>query len=221
MSNSGLFKKKTEPKNEPKTSVELQTNNKDAVDKPSSTFSFKAKKKTENTTKISQNRTKKSGTGKSTVDDEVAGLLGEGVSQTGTDEQLTPEVRIVDAEETDIAESEIVSALEAPTEFAHKKQPDSYNNKILTGIKESLALVADNIDDKQIVGDAIYNLMQQIRTDPTLADMLEPEDYGIMARGLRESYDVVVTVKQEKVKKKTSSAIKVDEVSALLGEITV
>jgi len=201
MGNSNLFNKKKEV----------------AVTEPKKTgFSFKANGKDKTTSpepaKVPE-----------TVDDEVATLLGEATPQSV--EEITPEKAfnsIIDWEEDKAAsKGEIQSQLEAPIEFAHEDQPETYDNTVLGKIKESLALVKDNINDEQIVGDAIYNLMQQMKEEPALADMLEPEDYGIMSRGLRESYHIVVTVKETKAKSKTKSALKVDEVTALLGEIQV
>lgn len=107
---------------------------------------------------------------------------------------------------------EKAAALEAPEEFAHSSMPDNFNPQEMEELQGILSLLRENLDDKNIVGNAVHNLMHKLREDPKFEKMMLPEDFGLMVRGLRGAYGVTVATKSANKSKRSKSTESVDDV---------
>lgn len=107
-------------------------------------------------------------------------------------------------------------------EFNSEDQPDEFQQAEIDNIREKLQLLEDNIDDKDIVQNALKIILTRTHEHEFLQGIFHPEDLGIMVRAMRESYGVTVTVKKQRSTKRKQVAQDVadvmDEISDL-GEI--
>ena len=106
-------------------------------------------------------------------------------------------------------------------EFNSPEQKEAFEKQEMENIKEALKILEDSLDDKELVSDAVRYIFQHVQQHPFLADMLAPEDIGLMVRGLRNSYASVVAKKSERSNKRATNAAKVDEIAKELGDFTL
>lgn len=112
--------------------------------------------------------------------------------------------------------------LEAPREFSHESQPDKLTPKEVAEFRECIELLENNLDHKEIVGNAITNLLKKLNEREQYRELLLPEDCDTMVKALRESYGVAITIKSSKTKKKTAKAEELGKIEAdLLGGMEI
>jgi len=87
-------------------------------------------------------------------------------------------------------------------EFNSPDQPNAFPEIDVISFKEALEILANNIDNKEIVGQATSNILQLIQNNENVKAMLQPEDINLMVKGLRESYGTAI-VKKSARKEKT------------------
>lgn len=109
-------------------------------------------------------------------------------------------------------------------EFNSEDQADKFQQAEIDNIREKLQLLEDNIDDKDIVQNALKIILTRTHEHEFLQGIFHPEDLGLMVRAMRESYGVTVTVKKQRSTKRKQVAQDVsdvmDEISDL-GEIEI
>jgi len=111
------------------------------------------------------------------------------------------------------------------THFTHPTQPDNLPLTAEEDLKKSIKMLVDNFNDRPLVGQAISHIMQTLQEKPQLQELLAPEDYQAMVRGLRECYGTAVREKQQKTAKRETKAKEKSEVAgeldAIMAELNV
>ena len=82
-------------------------------------------------------------------------------------------------------------------------------------------ILKDNINNKEMVGNAIRIVMTKIQEQERYREILAPDDIGLMVDGLRNSYGVALNIKQGKASKRAQKAKLVDDVAANLGDLEI
>lgn len=107
---------------------------------------------------------------------------------------------------------DVSQSLTLPTDsFNHPSQPSNFALDQMTAIKNSIAVLAANIEDKNIVSDAIRNVLLTMMQNPETAELIEAGDIQMMTRGLRASHGAVLAVKQTRKKTTTAKAQRIDD----------
>lgn len=102
-------------------------------------------------------------------------------------------------------------------EFQFPHQPEAYTPEQVGQIKGALELLANSMNNREMVGQSVYHLLHQIKQNPKLSAILAPEDLGLMVRGLRQSYGVVV---QKKTENRSKRQAKVEDVDKLVDDLS-
>lgn len=124
--------------------------------------------------------------------------------------QPTPPVPEIPAAPTSLIDAS--QSLTLPTDsFNHPSQPSSFALDQMTAIKNSIAVLSANIEDKNIVSDAIRNVLLTMMQNPETAELIEAGDIQMMTRGLRASHGAVLTVKQTRKRTTTAKSQRIDE----------
>jgi len=113
------------------------------------------------------------------------------------------------------------SEAESAKEFQSPDQPDVYTDIHVKDLQDALSILKNSIGNKELITDALKNIMLHLSQHTFLAKILLPEDCQLMTRSLRESYGVVIAKKQTKKTKKTASAAEVDEVMEGLADLDI
>lgn len=133
--------------------------------------------------------------------------------------EVQPEEGVADSLQETVTPSfsEAVSA----KEFQSPDQPDEYNDEHVRELKQALSILEQSIDNKELVADALKNIMVNIKQHVFLKDILLPEDCQLMVRGLRESYGVTIAKKQKKKGKRETTAKDVEAVMEQLADLDI
>jgi len=111
------------------------------------------------------------------------------------------------------------SEKEAAKDFQSADQPDQYTDIHVAEFKQALDILKRSIGHKELVADALKNIMVSLKKHSFLSDILLPEDCQLMVAGLRESYGVTIAKKQTKKKKRESNEQDVDAVLDQLADV--
>jgi len=106
-------------------------------------------------------------------------------------------------------------------EFQAPDQPDGYNEEIVVKLKDSLDVLINSIDNKELVGDALKQIMLNLKRYPFLIDVMHPEDCNLMVRAVRESYGVTLAKKQTRSTKRATTSKEVEDVLDILGDVEI
>ena len=104
-------------------------------------------------------------------------------------------------------------------EFTHESQPEAYSDKHVRALKDALENLAGAFQFPEQIPDAIRLVGNQIREHPALCKIMAPEDWGLMVRGMRESYAVVIQKKDDRRGKKAEKAADEAEADKILAEL--
>lgn len=101
--------------------------------------------------------------------------------------------------------------------------PDALSDCIddVESVRDSIDILISSMDQPDMVKAAIINVMQQLKGNPALQEILQPEDLGLMVRGLRTCYGVTIAKKGERKTKKVATNQRVEEVVAQLGDFQI
>jgi len=88
-------------------------------------------------------------------------------------------------------------------------------------MQHGLEVLANQIEHKGDVGEILKNLMMMMHDTPSLAEIIEPKDIGLMVRGLQESYGKVIVKKTVRSKKLRATQLAVQEVADLMAGVTL
>lgn len=145
-----------------------------------------------------------------------------GGAQKDMKEQISTAQSIEAQQLTELAaEVPTSGTLDVPKEFSHESQPDSLTPEQVADFRESITVLENNLDHKELVGNAISNILNKLKENPNFRELLLPEDCGTMVKALRESYGVAVTKKTARVKTKSASAKEVDDIVDSLGDLDI
>lgn len=113
------------------------------------------------------------------------------------------------------------SEKDAAKEYQSADQPDQYTDVYVAELKQALDILKNSIDNKELVADALKNIMTNLKQHSFLSDILLPEDCQLMVAGLRESYGVTIAKKQTKKTKRDATAQDVDAVLDQLSDVDI
>jgi len=111
------------------------------------------------------------------------------------------------------------SEKDAAKDFQSADQPDQYTDVHVKELKQALDILKNSIDNKELVADALKNIMINLKKHTFLSDILLPEDCQLMVIGLRESYGVTIAKKQSKKSKRDATTQDVDQVLDQLADL--
>ena len=109
----------------------------------------------------------------------------------------------------------------AAKDFQSSDQPDQYTDKHVEELKQALDILKNSIDNKELVADALKNIMTNLKRHTFLNDILLPEDCQLMVASLRESYGVTIAKKQTKKTKRDATTQDVDAVLDQLADVDI
>lgn len=85
-------------------------------------------------------------------------------------------------------------------------------------LRNDLTYLANNIEQREIVGQVVRKIAQQLRQTPELTPYMTDADMDLMVRGLRSAYSIAARKKTEKADtKKKGSALDNELAGALAG----
>lgn len=102
-------------------------------------------------------------------------------------------------------------------EYNHESQTDGLTEAAEKEFRDSLSVLHNSFDHKELVAQAIKNVLDTLKKYPQFRAVLAPEDVQLMVRSLRQSYGFVVAEKVEKKEKKATKEKKTSEVLDALG----
>jgi len=133
---------------------------------------------------------------------------------------VQPQTGAVDSMQETAAPS--FSEKDAAKDFQSADQPDEYTDTHVAELKQALDILKGSMGgNKELVADALKNILISLKRHTFLSDILLPEDCGLMVAGLRESYGVTIAKKQTKQKKRDATAQDVDAVLDQLIDIDI
>ncbi len=104
-------------------------------------------------------------------------------------------------------------------EFNSPDQPDAFPEIDVQVFKDALEVLANNIDNKEIVGQATASILQLIQDNENVKAMLQPADINLMVRGLRESYGTAIVKKSAKKEKAVVNEKNVNELMKDMSDL--
>ena len=119
----------------------------------------------------------------------------------------------------DIAISD--SIMPTADEFNDDSQIDAFTEEKVAQMRKGLIFLADQIDNKQEVGEILKNLMMMMHNTPELAEIMQPKDIGLMVRALQENYGRVIVKKNKRSEKRKKNEESLKEIEGLLGDISI
>lgn len=102
--------------------------------------------------------------------------------------------------------------LDAPEEFSHESQPDKLTEQEIKEFRETIEVLENNLDHKDLIGNAITNILKKLKAREQYRTLLLPEDCGLMVKALRESYGVAITIKKTKTASRGKKQQEVDNI---------
>ncbi len=106
-------------------------------------------------------------------------------------------------------------------EFQAEDQPDGYEEEHVNALKDSLDILVNSMDNKELVADALKKIMLDLKRYPFLVNILHPEDCNLMVRAVRESYGTTLAKKQVRQGKRQATSKEVDDVMDMLGDMEI
>ncbi len=106
-------------------------------------------------------------------------------------------------------------------EFQAKDQPEGYEEEMVVALKDSLDILINSMDNKELIADALKKIMLDLKRYPFLVNILHPEDCNLMVRAVRESYGTTLAKKQVRQGKRQATSKEVDDVMDMLGDMEI
>lgn len=112
-------------------------------------------------------------------------------AKTGLDEQRSGGV----VSENGIPDNSVASTSASQTADAQKTNDGQID---VEALRADLTYLANNIEQKEIVGQIVRKIAQQLRQSPELTPYMKDADVDLLVRGLRSSYAVAAIKRTEK-----------------------
>lgn len=106
-------------------------------------------------------------------------------------------------------------------QFNHPTMLEQFTPEAVDSFRDSIQMLRDSFEHPELVANATRNILITLRENPNFIDILLPEDYGLMVRGLRESYGQVATSKTVNKEKRASAKSSIAAVADFLGDIEI
>lgn len=106
-------------------------------------------------------------------------------------------------------------------QFQAEDQPEGYEQIHVDELKQSLDILVNSIDNKEMVGDALKKIMLDLKRYPFLVNIMHPEDCNLMVRAVRESYGVTLAKKQNRSKKRAATSKEVEDTLDILADMEI
>lgn len=88
----------------------------------------------------------------------------------------------------------------------------------LEKMRANLKYLAENIEQKDLVGQVIRTIAVQLKSNPAIGDGMVDSDFDLIVRGLRKAYMVAARKKTETRGKAIAKTKEVDEISAMFKD---
>lgn len=82
-------------------------------------------------------------------------------------------------------------------------------------------ILKSNIENPEMVGNAIRIVANKIQQEERYRDILAPSDIGLMVTGLRNSYGNALKIKQGKANKRSERSQAIDKVAGNLADLEI
>jgi len=96
---------------------------------------------------------------------------------------------------------------------------DGFSEETITELNSQFQMLFNCLGDREIIGEALKNVLSHIKEHPEYRNILEAEHFGTMVQAMRETYGIAVEVKEKKATKKGKSAEIEEAISAGLGDL--
>lgn len=98
------------------------------------------------------------------------------------------------------------------TQFQFASQTQGMSEASMDSFKENLELLRGSFENKEMIAQVIRRVLGDLDAHPEFEEIMAPQDFGLMVRFLRESYNVALVQKEVKSKgastrKKAAAAI--------------
>lgn len=107
------------------------------------------------------------------------------------------------------------------SEFHVKNQPENFKAEQVRILKENLDLLQNSFDDKELIGKALYTIVELVRQHPFLKDNITEDNMADMVKTLRSTYATVVMAKKTKTARTTKKSAKQNVVNELLSDMDI
>jgi hypothetical protein len=104
----------------------------------------------------------------------------------------------------------------APVDIAAKPPEFTGPMANMDKIRENLQFLANNIEQKELVGDVVRTIAVQLQQNPVLGDHLSDGDIDLIVRGLRRAFQTASRVKTEKRYQAKARNEQVDEIGDIM-----
>jgi hypothetical protein len=131
---------------------------------------------------------------------------------------LAMEVNTGDTPSANVTDENRQSLMEKT--FTFPGQIEEYPQETIDEILRAVNVLENSLTHKELIGDAIKQLVGKLQENPNLRDILAPECFGLMVRGLRENYGRVIATKQVKQQKVTERAKDANEMKEILADFS-
>lgn len=99
------------------------------------------------------------------------------------------------------------------------KMAEGFSEKAITELNEQFQMLFSCLGDREVIGEALKNVLTHIKEHIEYRNILAPEHFGTMVQAMRETYGVAVEIKEKKVAKKGKNAEIEEAFSAGLGDL--
>jgi len=96
---------------------------------------------------------------------------------------------------------------------------DGFSEKAIVELNDQFQMLFSCLGDRQVIGDALKNLLAHIKEHPEYRNILAPEHFGTMVQAMRETYGIAIDIKEKKIAKKGKNAEIEEAISAGLGDL--
>lgn len=100
---------------------------------------------------------------------------------------------------------------EAGDDFDHPGQPTEYTEEEAERVRSLFQMLAENIDQREAVAEVVYTITSRLQSNPNFKEILRPEDFGLMVRGMRTAYGVLAAKKSETKSKRAPNSENVND----------
>lgn len=83
----------------------------------------------------------------------------------------------------------------------------------LAKLRENLKFLAENIEQKDLVGQVVRTIAVQLKSNPAIAEGMIDSDFDLVVRGLRKAYMIAARNKTEKRVKTAAKNSELDEIN--------
>lgn len=88
----------------------------------------------------------------------------------------------------------------------------------LAKLRENLKFLAENIEQKELVGQVVRTIAVQMKSNPAIFEGLVDSDFDLVVRGLRRAYMIAARNKTDKRTKAAAKTSEIDEIATMFKD---